>query len=262
MREEAKTVSANLQTAAQIERFSRIITKAQIEESAKALRGKSPAEVSEFFSSAFRKNPLCCEMLSLSELLCDSLEIADKKEHATVAYLRNPLTLSAVKCLTSDITTVHIKEVQDFRSACEEVCEERADYCILPVSSSGDGYYPSFTKLIKTYDLKICKMVRVQRSDSDEEVQFALISSETEIPKKPEVLVFSFTDKDETTLYRLISSFSAEGCKPQSITSSPLAYNMDRFEHRIEIDLCGCDPSSLIFFLEAALPGHTVLGIY
>ncbi len=261
---EKEIIRKNIEGSKKLKRALRVLTDSQLLEASEILLGRPEEEVREFFEDTFQCSPICPEMLRLSVLLCkDKKDIIKKTpERITVSCSKNPLSLAASRMMCRDIKTVIITEESDFKSVCEAVASKETDYCILPMCSSLDGYYPTFSKLLKSYDLKICKTCRLSKQDSDEELQFALLSRRLEIPESPSHIAFSFVCDEPNVLPGLIFAISAGGCIPQSIISSPLEYNMDIFEHRVEAHLGDVSPAALLFFLEAALPRHIVLGIY
>ena len=260
----AETVKRNLENARKLERAGEVIVSAQLLEAARCLTGASPTAACEYFQRAFEKGPVCPEMFSLSRLICKGhgKKHEEKKDTVMVSCIKNPISLAAARKMCADATTLRVVEETDFRSACEAVASKQTDYCILPMCSSSDGYYPTFSKLCKANDLKICSTVRISKSDSDEELQLALLSRELEIPSRPEYACFSFVCDEQSLLWSLVCALGKSGCIPTSITSAPLEYNMDRFEHRIEVRLWENNAEALLYFLEATLPGHTVLGVY
>ena len=257
-------IKKNLKAGENLSHALRVLTDSQLLETSVCLRGKSPQRVKDFFAEAFQKDALCAEMLLLSKLLCKGKKspTAKVRDRVRVSCIRNPLSLAAAHKMCASAANLMISEESDFRSVCEAVSAKESDYAVLPMCSSEDGYYPTFSKLVKTYDLKICSSCTLTRDDSDEEVLLALLSRNIEIPEKPSHIVFSFVCDDEELLPDLIGALKSGGCIPKSIISSPFEYSMDIFEHRIEVKLCETSPEAILFFLEAALPRHTVLGIY
>ena len=223
----------------------------------------SPAEATELFSECFDKPCLSAEMLLFSAEICRSVPTAkETRDTCAVACMKNPLTLRALTQLTQSIPTVHLREQSDFRASCEAVQSDTADYCILPVCSSHDGYYPTFSKLLRSYELKICRQTRVSKGDSDEEIQFALLAKKTEPSPEKKTVMFSFAEEDRSTLPCLLGAMHLCNMEIIGVNSSPLEYNMDRLYHIIEVNAADISTDALFFFLEAALPSHTVLGIY
>jgi len=259
----ADTIRKNIDLLSEQTKTHRTVIEAQLEEAVRCLKGHGPADSADFFRRAFSKEPLCGDFLYISSKLVSSQNIYKKaKEVCQIACTKSPVFYSAVRKLCSFAGTIRILEESDFRACCESVQIGNTDYCILPLSSSVDGYYPTFSKLLKAYDLKICKVISHTRQDSDEELQLALLSRELEIQNGAENISFSFTDGQEDPLSATVSALSDRGIRIKSINSSPLEYSIDSCEHRITAELSGFSPAALLYFLEAALPGHTVLGIY
>ena len=268
MRDWEKIIKKNLERAQGAQNIGKSIKTAQIEEAVLILkcenRTLSPKEIKRSFEKSFCTSAVSAEYLSLvSALLMNN----QKKRHQQIPYpkvicMPNPLWQKAMDDLTNHLKFPSLVTGSDFRSLCEAVSSSDADYCILPLCSSKDGYYPTFLKLIKAYELKICKTVQLIKQDSDEELSFALLSKDIEVTYDAKRAVFSFTESDEVSLTPLLSALFSCNCRPVSIISSPLEYNIEIFEHRIEVLLGDLHPSSLLFFLDSAVPGHTVHGIY
>ena len=258
------TIRKNLEAGENLSHALRVLTDSQLLEASVCLKGRSPQKAKDFFEEAFQRDALSSEMLLLSKMLCKErkIPVAKMRDRILVSCIRNPLSLAAAHKMCASASNLMISEESDFRSVCEAVSAKETSYAILPMCSSNDGYYPTFSKLVKTYDLKICASCTLTRDDSDEEVQLALLSRNIEIPEKPSHIVFSFVCDEEELLPDLIGALKAGGCIPKSIISSPFEYSMDIFEHRIEVKLCETSAEAILFFLEAALPRHTVLGIY
>lgn len=257
----------NLEKGERARAVADIVTASQLEEAALYLKKEgdfSPETLKTFFEKSFSLPLVSGELLRLCTLLSeDKKEIARKaKKRATVALIMSPLSRLALEKLGPEYPALQPLSFSDFRSLCEAVSSEKCDYCLLPYCSSCDGYYPTFSKLQKSYDLKICSSVRVTRPDSDEEVQLCLLSRELEENEKKKLLSFSFVEGDGSSPSEVIRALCDGGCHILSINSSPLEYNMDRSEYRIEVLCKGTAPRALADFLSVSLPGHTVLGIY
>lgn len=259
-----QTISKNLTAAREHDDISKLIRSSQLEEIIHLMDESGGTSLRELFTACYDAPLISRDMLYLCKRLTKGKEcsVSERKEKARIAALNNPLMMKALKSLTEDITTLLLTEESDFRSCCEAVSSESADYCVIPVFSSVDGYYPTFSKLTKAYDLKICKSVRILKSDNDEELEFALLSKEAEVPKNAKNAVFSFAEEDKKALPMLINAFFENNVDVISVQSTPLEFNVDRFEHRIQLSLDNLSCDALLLFLNTSLPGHTLLGIY
>ena len=240
------------------------IRNAQILELARITKkGTLPKKASELYEKAIGDDILSSGMLRYCELIeKKELSYTKKKSFCTVACLKNPLSLKALTELTRDFSGVTLSEKTDFRSLCEAVVQDNADYCILPYCSSLDGYYPTFQKLVRSYELKINGRICLSRPDSDEEILFALLSKNTEIAPESNIISFSFVQSKKDTLARLLAALSACNIEILGTNSSPLEYNMDKLSFTVEAHLDSFPLQAFLYFLDATLPGHTVLGVY
>ena len=151
MKDSISIIRENLSDAKRLDETSDLIKRAQLEEAALCLSSPEPEEAGRFFASAFERPLLSPEMLALCSILCrDKQEKAEKvSKTVKVACIRGPLSQRAIRRLCRSSDTVIITEEADFRSACDACAGGEADYCLLPMCSSQDGYYPTFFKLTK-----------------------------------------------------------------------------------------------------------------
>ncbi len=178
----------------------------------------------------------------------------------TVSHMQNANSFSALSILCNSTDVRSVTE-RDFRSCCESVVRGTADYCVLPMSSTDDGVFPSFHKLLKAFDLKICRVCTVTCSDREAEMRFSLLGRRLEHTQTSRNIVFSFLP-DEDQLSSLIAALHGAGCTIEEINSLPTEFSIDKIECTVWVRCNELDASVLLFFLEAALPGHTILGIY
>ncbi len=260
---DALTIKKNLEKLSNLSSYIDAIRESQIHETVRVLSEAPQQDVIDFFREAFSEDLLSREFLQVTSVLFDRPDIGQrKKRDCRIACTKTPLFLASVSELCSFCQSSTVINASDFRTCCDLVSAGSVDYCILPLSSSRDGYYTTFTKLIKTYDLKICKVITVTKPDTDEDLNVALISKELEISETAGIVSFSFADSEEPTLAKLICALSGQDIAPISINSAPLEYNAEKFEHIVTAELRGFSPYAFLAFLEAALPGHSILGIY
>ena len=174
-----------------------------------------------------------------------------------MAFTDNIFSSAAVEKLCPNAAKEHFS---DFRSACEAVFYEKCDCCILPVYGTDDGFFPTFFKLIKAYELKISRVCTVEKPSSDAEIRYALLTRSVNFDGA-ERMVVSFADKGER-LAKLLAVLGGAGCTPAFIYSFPDVYNTDMTEYTVCLRLSDLDARCLAFFLDAALPAHTVVGAF
>jgi len=241
-----------------------IIRDAEIGELARITKSSvSPEKAYTLYKDAMGEDPLSAGMLRYCSLIAgDGTPPTQRKDTCRVACVKNPLSLKALTELTRGFSGVTLSEKSDFRALCEEVAQDLSDYCILPYCSSLDGYYPTFQKLVRSYELKINARICLSRPDSDEEILFALLSKNVEITPESNIVSFSFVQSKKDTLARLLAALSSMQIEILGTNSAPLEYNMYKLSFTVEADVGSFPLSALFFFLDATLPGHTVLGVY
>ncbi len=268
MKEWEHIIKKNLERARLAENVSNSIKRAQIEEILLKLKAEghdlSPKKIKSSFEKSFSLPAVSSDYLELIVALTKdhSPEQMPRITSPKVMFLQNPLWHNAAEQLTLHLESPKLVTGADLRSLCEAVSTSKADYCILPLCSTKDGYYPTFLKLIKSFELKICKTVQLIKQDTDEEISFALLSKHVETCEGCTKAVFTFTESPEVSLAPLLYALCSYDCRPLSIISLPLEYNIELFEHRIELLLNDLPVIALLFFLDSAVPGYTLHGIY
>lgn len=197
-----------------------------------------------------------CKRLK-SESVADAANFPVILSAGTTARTDNSLSKAAAEILCPG---AHAELYSDLRSICEAVFYEKADHCILPVCTAEDGYYPSFFRLIKTFDLKVCKCMPVNIAGRESATFFALLSRDIYMPHSPKSLLFSFTDNG-TVLADLLKAFTGCGFTVPLIYSFPDSYSQDSTEFTVCVKGSG-DISHIPFFLDSVLPSHTLIGIF
>lgn len=220
-------------------------------------------ELKKRYIDVFGSEELYSDMLTLAQWknekkLLPKLSV----RHSSVACISGQLPLAAVNALTDGDKTVTVIRENDFRSVCEALAGDSVQFCTLPFCSTLAGFYPTYLRLARSYELKICKTATVQSSDGDEEIKFALFSKKLLAAKDSNTVAFSFIEDTSLDLSRLSGALHDHSIAVKSTNSRPLEYNMDKFEHTLEASLDSYSLSAFLYFLEAALPSHNVLGIY
>ena len=218
--------------------------------------------VRDIFSDIFGSDIISADFLDFckrlkSENVADAANFPVILSAGTTARTDNSLSKAAAEILCPD---AHYELYSDLRSVCEAVFYEKADFCILPVCTAEDGYYPSFFRLVKAYDLKVCKCMPVSIAGRDGATYFALLSREIYLPHHPTSLLFSFTDNG-TVLADLLKAFAGCGFTVPLIYSFPDRYSQDTTEFTVCVKGDG-DMSRIPFFLDAVLPSHTLMGLF
>ena len=263
---ENEVFKKNFAIADDYEATARTILSAQIEEfvlhMSKSGERLTPAEVSRVYNEFFGDRlisdvffDICRRLYSISALKI--MQTDGEISNSSVAFTDNIFSSAAVEKLCPNAVKEHFS---DFRSACEAVFYEKCDCCILPVYGTDDGFFPTFFKLIKAYELKISRVCTVEKPSSDAEIRYALLTRSVNFDGA-ERMVVSFADKGER-LAKLLAVLGGAGCTPAFIYSFPDVYNTDMTEYTVCLRLSDLEARCLAFFLDAALPAHTVVGAF
>ncbi len=191
---------------------------------------------------------------------------------AQIAYLQNTFSDRAFRIFDRVFERVGASYFPGFREVCEEVYYGRAEYAILPVSSSADGPLLSFHKLRAKYDLKIALEADVETHD-DTILRFALLRKGLgTLPGSIPDLCGAWRYMDISAVLTngirtgdFLSSCEALGASVLNITAAPTApteYYGENPALMLQFDITGANLEALYIFLEASHVRYDVSGIY
>jgi len=186
------------------------------------------------------------------------------QNNSRTAYMQNSYTDKAWRRFSEAVSDMTAEYFTSYPGVCEEVYNTRCRYCILPLSTSGDGQLVSFRKLIGKYDLKICLETEVELAD-ESVMRFALLrrrlltGTEEHVPACMEL---SAVLPENGTAGELIAACEAMGASVTAVYTIPLEYGDRMQEFCLELDLTGADLAGLSVFLEASQLRYTVVGLY
>lgn len=265
----SKEIIGNLSIADKIKRKSDAIVSAQIEECVRQLSHKgeplTAAEAAAEFVSNFGNYlntvlfyNFCTRVTKsgLAEVFSANRRIDD----CTVACISNANTAAALQKLCKNVSFTE-KALSDLRSCCEEVSSGHTDYCVLPIESTDDGIFTSFRKLVRAHELKICEECTVSCSDREAEMRFALLGRTIEKNTGAEYITFSFLPEGNE-ISEILYTLESVGCKITAVNTYPAEFSIDKCECTVSVNckITGIEP--VVYFLEGALPGHIILGVY
>jgi prephenate dehydratase len=190
--------------------------------------------------------------------------------HEKVAYLRNRYNDEAFAYLTASMSNAKPVFASSFAGACEEVVDNRAEFCILPIEDSNDGKLFGFYSMLDRYDLKITSVCDVENEERGNTVRYALVGrgiSKKELSaisrkKLPCSLEFSIISSDASFSGELISAARCCGATVKKINSLPVEYdeNLRKFFLTLDISPDEIYPISLYLALEYS--SYNFLGLY
>ncbi len=204
------------------------------------------------------------------------VEAYDEDESSTttarIAYMQNTFSDRAFRIFDRVFERVGANYFPGFREVCEEVYYGRAEYAILPVSSSADGPLLSFHKLQAKYDLKIALEADVETND-DTIMRFALLRKGLgTLPGSIPDLCGAWRYMDVSVVITngvrtgdFLSSCEVLGAEILNITAAPTApteYYGENPALMLQFDITNANLEAMYIFLEASHVRYDVSGIY
>ena len=96
--------------------------------------------------------------------------------HGKVSLVRNSYNEVALSRFSRVITRPKEVFASSFAAACEDVYDNRCEFCILPVENSQSGRLFSFYSMLDRYELRICCACELEAEDGSEgSVKYALV---------------------------------------------------------------------------------------
>lgn len=187
------------------------------------------------------------------------LELTPAENTGTVVYVKNALSDIAFSSFSEAFERLQIYYADDFESALEDVYYSRADYTILPISSSRNGLMLHFLELILRYEMKIVLACNVHSIVDDSENRFLLLSrnnSDFTSQGAKRSLEFILRNADRQ-IPSVMGAAAVYGCTLEFVQTMP---DTETALLRYEVS-CG-DPASLILYLFLESSGYIPMGIY
>ena len=219
----------------------------------------------------------CKEILSHSsyfneherdELL--SVEETTAGSHGKVAYVRNNYNDMAFERFSQRIPNAKAVVTSSFTDACEEVFDNRCEFCILPLENTGDGRLFGFYSMLDRYDLKILSALNIDTDDRQRSIRFGLVgkgvakSALTTLLKKHStcILEFSVAAEDASLTEGILSAANAASALLWQVDSLPVVYD-DRmrrffFNMRISAD----ELQAFCLYLSMEFSSYSLIGFY
>ena len=203
-----------------------------------------------------------------SALFIGSSEPTSAGAHSKISYPKNKYNDIAFEHFSRSVANAKPDYASSFAECCENVFDERCEYCILPIMNSTDGRLMSFYNLLDRYDLKICATVDIDGDDSSSSFKYALIGRSCKEQRtktqKNQRYVFEFSVTTESTDFfaPLFEAASQTDARLICVDSVPVEYaaDMQKFFFSFSIP----SQSTLAFRLFVALKHqtYTPIGIY
>lgn len=188
--------------------------------------------------------------------------VRDPQKGAKIVYVKNSYSDYSYNVFSSHLNRAVVSYANDFSSACEEVYYSRAEYCILPVSSSKEGILQSFRNMIDKYDLKT--VLKTNCPVGDDYTEFALLSKNAEVIEMPgdQFIEINTTIPEDNTLGKCLRMIERHAVEIIRIDSVPLKYADNKFSYNILMKNKNKNIGEIIKRLDLYYPGYQLNGIY
>lgn len=190
----------------------------------------------------------------------------------TVAHFGNLYADCALTAFSRALGSAVTLPCEDYAAACEEVSDGNADFCILPLESSGDGVMNRFEQMIDRYSLFTLLTCSVSLSvgnehddDAQEWIRFALLAaSPCRLEEACDRMHLRITPEGESLWELLLAaellSATLLECR-LSVGTSDRTDGGSGVYHLTFLADEACR-SGLLAYLELGYSGYTLTGIY
>lgn len=194
----------------------------------------------------------------------------DNDEADTVSYLRNYYADEAYNKFSEELKRPQVVYNDDFVGVCEDVYDNRAKLCILPIENTFDGVLNSFRAIISKYELKTVMTCDVTSADGEGLTKFALLKKNVEIlPASGGTLYASFllevsdfdSELHEISIADILTAAECFGLKLNKLGSHIDSYDAGSVCEAVFRAESG-DLAGFLCFLQLEAPLFTVSGIY
>ncbi len=242
---------------------------------------KSLSVSSEFISSCGRsfatecRALLCRYLTELSQNTSKPINSDMFLPHDTthpepkIAYVKNAYSEAAYRIFSSALPRCTVSYPDSFASACEEVYNNRAGFCILPYETSDDGALSGFRQLIIKYELvqvMSCSVSLNAQNGSSRSTRFALLSKDPcphIIPKAaPRFLKIIIDNPSSGLLSDIYAVAEFNGLRHVKSESTPVAWDSERYSCAVTFSLGMLDPAAFLLYLALEVPQATADSIY
>ena len=186
--------------------------------------------------------------------------------HGKVSLVRNSYNERAFSHFSAIIRRPKEVIAPSFDAACEEVYDNRSEFCILPIENAQSGRLFGFYSMLDRYELKICAVCEPDSDDNgDGGVKYALVgrSVPDRISKSArwsfEFSVISDSGSDFSDISRVSAVF---GARLMKIDSLPVEYDGGLQKYYFTFGLPEASIPAFDLFLSEEYSRYTAVGMY
>ena len=186
--------------------------------------------------------------------------------HGKVSLVRNNYNELAFARFSKIITRPKEIFSSSFVSVCEDVYDNRSEFCILPVENSQSGRLFGFYSMIDRYELKICAVCELEaEGESEGSVKYALVgrSLPDRVPKRSRWnFEFSVISEDGAAFFDIKRASEVFGARLVKIDSLPVEYDGGSQKYYFTFDLPWANIAAFDLFLSEEYARYTSVGAY
>ncbi len=185
--------------------------------------------------------------------------------HGRISLVRNRYNEEALRVFSKAVTNVKPSYPSSFADACEDVFDNRCEFCIIPVENSHDGMLSGFYSMLDRYELKICAACEIETDDPSEIIRYALVGKNLpSIFSKSSCWNFEFSVAAETgqfpeDILHIASVFQAKLLK---INSLPVLYDDGLHRFYFTFRIHENDVAAFDLYLQQEHTRYTGIGFY
>ncbi len=190
---------------------------------------------------------------------------AEAGSHGRITYVRNRYNDYAFQVFSKIIPNAKFSYATGFAEACENVFNNRCEYCILPIENSADGRLFVFYTMLDRFDLKICSVCEAESDDASSGSCYALVGK-TLPPKIPRSLSFTFefciTGENGNFFRDLTDAASAFSADLIKVDTLPTEYDRRLFRYYFNFTMPQTYIYAFALYLSLEYPGYIPVGCY
>lgn len=198
---------------------------------------------------------------------CD-LPAAAHIHSPTIAYFRNSYSDSAYRIFSRTLGQARAVYFDDMQTVCDEVYNDRCDFCILPLGDPSGERLSGIGRLVSGYGLFMVLTCTVETAGGDSEMEFGLFRSGGCAQDDADTLeLIAFTDESRRLSHLMLSleliGYSlSDCCRVASPSESESAF-------RLVFNLKDCPDEkrkavirAALIFIRCEFPHSIVTGLY
>lgn len=186
--------------------------------------------------------------------------------HGKVALVRNRYNELAFSCFSKVITRPKEVFSASFAAACEDVYDNRSEFCILPIENSQSGRLFGFYSMLDRYELRICAVCEPEADDNAEgNAKYALVGRAIpdRVPKNSRwCFEFSVISDSGSALSDISGVAYIFGARLIKIDSLPVEYDSGLQKYYFTFSLPETNISAFDLFLTEEYARYTTVGLY